>query len=66
MDGAAGGLRSGITVAAIWRISSLAALAAAALAPIYAVFFLGFDAGTLAILVISLLLIWRHKSNIAI
>ena len=53
-----------ITVAAIWRISSLSALAAAALAPIYAVFFLGFDARTLAILVISLLLIWRHKSNI--
>jgi acyl phosphate:glycerol-3-phosphate acyltransferase len=53
-----------ITVAAIWRISSLSALAAAALAPIYAVFFLGFDARTLAILAISLLLIWRHKSNI--
>lgn len=54
-----------ITVAAIWRISSLSALAAAALAPIYAVFFLGFDARTFTILVISLLLIWRHKSNIA-
>ena len=53
-----------ITVAAIWRISSLSALAAATLAPIYAVFFLGFDARTLAILAISLLLIWRHKSNI--
>ena len=54
-----------ITVAAIWRISSLSALAAAALAPIYAVFFLGFDARTFTILVMSLLLIWRHKSNIA-
>jgi glycerol-3-phosphate acyltransferase PlsY len=53
-----------LTVAAIWRISSLSALAAAALAPIYAVFFLGFDARTLATLAISLLLIWRHKSNI--
>ena len=53
-----------ITVATIWRISSLSALAATALAPIYAVFFLGFDARTLAILAISLLLIWRHKSNI--
>jgi glycerol-3-phosphate acyltransferase PlsY len=53
-----------LTVAVIWRISSLSALAAAALAPIYAVFFLGFDARTLATLAISLLLIWRHKSNI--
>ncbi|SEL43520.1 glycerol-3-phosphate 1-O-acyltransferase PlsY [Nitrosovibrio tenuis] len=53
-----------ITVAAIWRISSLSALAAAALAPIYAVFFLGLDARTLAVLMMSLLLIWRHKSNI--
>ncbi len=50
---------------AIWRISSLAALMAAVLAPIYAAFFLGFEANTLAILVMSLLLIWRHKSNIA-
>ncbi len=54
-----------ITVAAIWRISSLSALVAAALAPVYAIFFLGFDARTFAILVISILLIWRHKSNIA-
>jgi glycerol-3-phosphate acyltransferase PlsY len=53
-----------IIVAAIWRISSLSALAAAALAPIYAVFFLGFDVRVLAILTMSLLLIWRHKSNI--
>jgi glycerol-3-phosphate acyltransferase PlsY len=53
-----------IIVATIWRISSLSALAAAALAPIYAVFFLGFDVRVLAILTMSLLLIWRHKSNI--
>lgn len=53
-----------ITVAAIWRFSSLAALAAAALAPVYAVFFLGFETRTLTVLVMSLLLIWRHKSNI--
>ncbi|MGH8761938.1 MAG: glycerol-3-phosphate 1-O-acyltransferase PlsY [Nitrosospira sp.] len=54
-----------IMVAAIWRISSLAALAAAALAPVYAVFFLGFEASTLVVLIMALLLIWRHKSNIA-
>lgn len=52
-------------VAAIWRISSLAALTAAALAPVYAVFLLGFEVNALAVFVMSLLLIWRHKSNIA-
>lgn len=54
-----------ITVAAISRISSLAALVAAALAPVCAVFFLGFEVNTLVVLIMSLLLIWRHKSNIA-
>ena len=53
-----------ILVAAIWRISSLAALTAAALAPVYAGFFLGFEVDTVAVLIMSLLLIWRHKSNI--
>ncbi|MDN5754122.1 MAG: glycerol-3-phosphate 1-O-acyltransferase PlsY [Nitrosospira sp.] len=52
-------------VAAIWRISSLAALVAAALAPVYAVFFLGLEASTLVVLIMALSLIWRHKSNIA-
>lgn len=54
-----------IMVAAIWRMSSLAALAAAALAPIYAPFFLGFEASALVVLVMSLVIIWRHKANIA-
>lgn len=53
-----------ILVAAIWRISSLAALTAAALAPVYGIFLLGFEVNTLAVLIMSLLLIWRHKSNI--
>lgn len=53
-----------ITVAAISRFSSLAALAAAALAPFYTLFFLGLEARTFAVLFMSLLLIWRHKSNI--
>jgi glycerol-3-phosphate acyltransferase PlsY len=46
-------------------MSSLAALVAAGLAPIYALFFLGFEASTLAVLIMSLVIIWRHKSNIA-
>ncbi|MDN5836819.1 MAG: glycerol-3-phosphate 1-O-acyltransferase PlsY [Nitrosospira sp.] len=54
-----------VMVAAIWRISSLAALVAAALAPVYAVFFLGLEASTLVVLIMALSLIWRHKSNIA-
>jgi acyl phosphate:glycerol-3-phosphate acyltransferase len=54
-----------IMVAAVWRISSLAALAAAGLAPIYAAFFLGLDARTLVVTIMSLVLIWRHKANIA-
>ena len=54
-----------IMVAAIWRMSSLAALAAAALAPIYAPFFLGFEASALVVLIMSLVIIWRHKANIA-
>ncbi|MBK6957369.1 MAG: glycerol-3-phosphate 1-O-acyltransferase PlsY [Nitrosomonas sp.] len=53
-----------LLVALIWRISSLSALIAAGLAPIYAVGMLGFEAGTLAVLLMSFVLIWRHQSNI--
>lgn len=53
-----------LMTAAAWRISSLSALAAAALAPVYALYFLGFSTNTLVVLIMSLLLIWRHKSNI--
>lgn len=53
-----------ILVVIIWRISSLSALVAAALAPVYALVFLGFDVNVLAILFMSLILMWRHKSNI--
>ncbi|MEE9580401.1 MAG: glycerol-3-phosphate acyltransferase, partial [Nitrosomonadaceae bacterium] len=54
-----------IIVAAIWRISSLSALVAAVVTPVYAWMFLGFGATTLVIFIMSLLIIWRHKSNIA-
>jgi glycerol-3-phosphate acyltransferase PlsY len=54
-----------VLVVMIWRISSLSALVAALLAPINAFIFIGFDVNTLAILFMSLILIWRHKSNIA-
>lgn len=54
-----------IMVAVIWRFSSLAALAAAAFAPIFTVFLFGFETRTLVVFIMSVLLIWRHKSNIA-
>jgi glycerol-3-phosphate acyltransferase PlsY len=48
----------------IWRISSLAALVAAVFAPLFTVQFFGFRLMALAVLIMSLLLIWRHQSNI--
>ncbi|MBX9918030.1 MAG: glycerol-3-phosphate 1-O-acyltransferase PlsY [Nitrosomonas sp.] len=53
-----------LTVAMIWRVSSLSALVAAILTPLYGIGLLGFEAGTLAVSAMSLLLIWRHQSNI--
>jgi acyl phosphate:glycerol-3-phosphate acyltransferase len=54
-----------IIVALIWRFSSLSALVAAVLTPVYAWIFSGSEIGSLVILIISILIIWRHKSNIA-
>ncbi len=53
-----------LLVALIWRISSLSALVAAVLAPLYTVSMLGFEVSTLAVLLMSFVLIWRHQSNI--
>lgn len=53
-----------LLVTLIWRISSLSALVAAALTPIYAIVILGMGNITLAITMMSMLLIWRHQSNI--
>lgn len=53
-----------LLVAIIWRISSLSALVAAMLTPLYALSILGFEGSTLAVLLMSLVLIWRHQSNI--
>jgi len=51
--------------ALIFRISSLAALVAAVFAPCWYVWLFGIDAMAGAVLLIALLLIWRHKANIA-
>jgi glycerol-3-phosphate acyltransferase PlsY len=53
-----------LLVAFVWRISSLSALIAAVLTPLYSIALLGFEVSTLAVSTMSLLLIWRHQSNI--
>jgi len=57
-------LSTWIIVAGFLRYSSLAALAAAVFGPIYFVFLFGFQPMGIALLVVCLLLIWRHRSNI--
>ena len=53
-----------LIVAIFMRYSSLAALCAAAFAPIYFTFLFGVQPMGLAILIMSALLIYRHRSNI--
>ncbi|MBU3630020.1 glycerol-3-phosphate 1-O-acyltransferase PlsY [Polynucleobacter sp. AP-Melu-500A-A1] len=57
-------LSTWIIMAIFMRYSSLAALAAAVFGPIYFVFLFGFQPMGAALLVVCLLLIWRHRSNI--
>ena len=57
-------LSTWIIVAVFLRYSSLAALAAAIFGPIYFIFLFGFQPMGIALLVVCLLLIWRHRSNI--
>lgn len=53
-----------LTMASLFRISSLAALIAAAAAPIYAGMILGWNIFAVVTLAMSALLVYRHKSNI--
>jgi acyl phosphate:glycerol-3-phosphate acyltransferase len=62
----------GLCLAAIWlavallfRMSSLASLAAAVAAPPLALYMLGNGPETWALLFIALLLVWRHRGNIS-
>jgi glycerol-3-phosphate acyltransferase PlsY len=59
-----GGLATWLIVAAVFRLSSLAALLAAVTAPFYAMLLGVPRAWVLASGIMSLLLIWRHKNNI--
>lgn len=53
-----------IIVAAISRLSSLSAIIAAILSPVYSYFIFDWDAPVWVVIIISLLLILRHRSNI--
>jgi glycerol-3-phosphate acyltransferase PlsY len=62
------GVATGITwliIAFFFRYSSLAALVAAVFAPFFQVFLFGPSRISLAVLAMSLLLIWRHRANIS-
>jgi acyl phosphate:glycerol-3-phosphate acyltransferase len=59
-----GGLATWLIVVAVFRLSSLAALVAAAATPAYAVLMGLPREWVLASGIMSLLLIWRHKNNI--
>jgi len=53
-----------LAVFAISRISSLSALIAAILAPVYGAFFTGSRITVLTLCVLTALLLWRHRANI--
>jgi glycerol-3-phosphate acyltransferase PlsY len=53
-----------IAVAVLFRYSSLSALVASVFAPIGSYYWLGFGPITWAVIVMSVILIWRHEPNI--
>jgi glycerol-3-phosphate acyltransferase PlsY len=57
-------LATWLLAAWMWRTSSLSALIAAGFAPLYGFTILGFNYLSQAIVLLSLLLLWRHQSNI--
>ncbi len=48
----------------LWRYSSLAALAAAGLSPVYALLLLEYKGYALMALILALFMFWRHRGNI--
>ncbi|KPF68185.1 glycerol-3-phosphate acyltransferase [beta proteobacterium AAP99] len=58
-------LTTWIIIAAFFRFSSLAALVASIFAPVTYLLWFGADAIGLAVLIMSGLLIWRHRQNIS-
>lgn len=60
-----GTLATWIMIAVFFRISSLAALVAAVFAPVYAWWLFGVDPVLPSVAAIAVLLVWRHKENLA-
>lgn len=60
-----GTLVTWILIAVFFRMSSLASLVAALFAPAFAFWLFGLANVVWAVLLISLLLVWRHRANIA-
>ena len=65
---AAGAIATWVIIAFFFRISSLAALVAAAFVPFFAFFLYGMNRFALepaiALTIVALLLVWRHRTNI--
>lgn len=57
-------LATWLAMALAFRISSLSALVTAVLAPVYAGLLLGWNDSATTVLVIALLLVYRHKANL--
>ncbi len=57
-------LATWVAMALVFRISSLSALVTAVLAPVYAGLLLGWNDSATTVLVIALLLVYRHKANL--
>jgi glycerol-3-phosphate acyltransferase PlsY len=54
-----------LIIAFFFRYSSLAALVSSVFAPLYYTFLFGADAIAFAVVIMSALLVWRHRGNIA-
>ena len=61
---AAGAAATWIIIAVFFRISSLAALVSALFAPFFCFLLYGLHPFTAAVTAVSLLLVWRHRTNI--
>jgi glycerol-3-phosphate acyltransferase PlsY len=48
----------------LWRYSSLAALIASGLSPVYALLLLEYKGYALMALILALFMFWRHRGNI--
>lgn len=57
-------LATWLIIAVFFRYSSLAAIVASVFAPVYCFFLFGISAALPAVILMSALLVWRHKENI--